>query len=118
MKKPRILIVEDEFVVALEIAAVLTDADFEVLDPAATVEDALQVIGSEAIDAAVLDCNLGGRNVEDIASNLSKRQIPFVFVTGYGPETLPDNFQNKPLVPKPFDERRLVGAVRLLLQNT
>jgi len=117
VKKPRILIVEDEFLVALELAAVLTDAEFETLEPAPTVEAALQAIDSEPIDAAILDCNLGGRNVDEIAASLTERQIPFVFVTGYGRETLPRSFRTAPFISKPFDERLLLASVKSLLQK-
>lgn len=117
VKKPRILIIEDEFLVALELAAVLTDAEFETLEPTSTVEAALQAINSEPIDLAILDCNLGGRNVDEIAASLAQRQIPYVFVTGYGREMLPQKFRDAPFVSKPFDEKLLVAQVKSLIRK-
>ncbi len=115
MKGHRILIVEDEFLVALEIASVLADAGFEVLEPAGTIEGALRAIGSEAIDGVILDCNLSGRDVTEIADSLTARHIPFVFLTGYGRESLPPTFRDLPLISKPFDEKHLVASVRAML---
>jgi len=117
VKKPRILIVEDEFLVALELAAVLTDAQFDVLQPAPTIDAALQMIGREAIDAAILDCNIGGRDVTEVAESLAQRRIPFIFVTGYGPECLPLPFRNTLHISKPFDEKRLVACLRAMLHD-
>lgn len=116
--KPRILIIEDEFLVSLEIETVLTDAGFDVLEPAATIESALRILESEPVDAVILDRNLGGEDVSEIANRLRERKIPFVFLTGYGPETIPQQFQDVPLIAKPFDEQQLIASVQAMFQDT
>ena len=118
MDKPRILIIEDEFLVSLEIEAVLADAGFNVLEPAATVESALRMLDSEQVDAVILDRNLGGKDVSEISNRLRERNIPFVFLTGYGPETVPQQFQDVPFIAKPFDEKQLIESVQSMFQNT
>lgn len=118
VKKPRILIIEDEFLVSLEIAAVLTDAGFDVLEPAATVESALRAIGTEPVDAVILDRNLGGRDVHEITARLEEQKIPFAFLTGYGQETVPEQFQDVPFIAKPFNDRQLIASIQSMFQNT
>ena len=118
MKKPRILIIEDEFLVSLEIAAVLTDAGYDVLEPAATVESALTGLDQEPVDAVILDRNLGGRDAHEVATKLKGRSVPFVFLTGYGPETVPQQFRDVPVIVKPFDDRQLVDFVQAVAQST
>jgi PAS domain S-box-containing protein len=99
----RVLLVEDELLVAMEMEEALRDLGCEVLGPAATVEEALRLALAEAgrIDAAVLDVNLAGRPSFPVADLLAGRGVPVVFATGYG--DLPDG--------------RLAGAINLLLRK-
>lgn len=114
----RFLIVEDEPLVALEISGILKDAGAEIIGPAGTVEQALAFIRSDTpLDGALLDGNLHGLPVDDIAAALTRRNIPFVFVSGYGRETLPRAFQQAPLLSKPFSETQLLqAAARFIVQ--
>ena len=84
--------VEDEPLLALDNVAALEGAGATVLGPAGTVREALGIIGSAPLDAAVLDANLQGHPVDEIAAALTARNVPFLFVTGYGPESLPQGF--------------------------
>ncbi|HEX8471410.1 MAG TPA: response regulator, partial [Brevundimonas sp.] len=78
----RVLIVEDEYVIAMEIAGILEDCGAEIVGPAGSVSLAIQLIAQEApIDAAVLDVNLGRERVFPVAETLNLRNIPFVFAT-------------------------------------
>src|SRR5690606_29265411 len=118
LSRRRFLIVEDEPLVALEISGILKDAGAEIIGPAGTVEQALAFIRSDTpLDGALLDGNLHGLPVDDIAAALTRRNIPFVFVSGYGRETLPRAFQQAPLLSKPFSETQLLqAAARLIVQ--
>lgn len=110
-----VLVVEDEFLVAMELEAFLTDAGWKVVGPAGTLAKAVQLARSGEFDCAVLDVNLGGARVDEAASILAERGIPFVFVTGYGREYLPAAHRENVLIAKPVNGQTLMQAVRGLL---
>lgn len=111
MAATRILVVEDEFLIALDISGVLEQAGLTVVGPAANVGDALEVIAREVVDGALLDAHLAGEPASRIADALIARRIPFAFVSGYGREQLPAAHRNVPLVKKPFTGKDLLAAV-------
>ena len=111
----RVLVVEDEPLLALDIELTLQNLGAEIAGSARTAKEALGVIGSTALDAALLDANLRGHPVDEIAAALAARNIPFVFVTGYGREGLPKAFARTGIVSKPFSQEQLIDAVTLLL---
>src|SRR5690606_30693083 len=84
--KARVLVVEDEPLVAMDIAMVLSEAGCEVIGPAASLDEARSLIAAGAVDAALLDANLGGYPVDDLAAELKHNSTPFAFLTGYGRE--------------------------------
>ena len=106
-----ILVVEDEFLIALDIVAALEDAGIAVAGPASTVSDALAAIEREPLRGALLDAHLAGESAGRIADALAARGLPFAFVSGYGPESLPPAYRNAPLVRKPFTDRDLLAAI-------
>jgi DNA-binding response OmpR family regulator len=83
--------------------------------PAATAEQALKFINNTSLDGALLDGNLNGHPVDEIAAALTRRNIPFLFVSGYGAESLPRAFTNAPALSKPFLPDALVDAVTQLV---
>ena len=108
----QVLVVEDAFLVALDLSDQLTDSGCRVIGPAATVEQALREIDGVALDGAVLDVNLAGERSFPIASLLASRGIPFLFLTGYDSSTVfPDEFQQAPRLSKPVDPAVLTEAV-------
>lgn len=115
MNGERILVVEDDFLTALEIARILRKAGSEIVGPVGSLEDALNLATDAVIDAAVLDINLDGHRVYDVAGVLSLRCIPFLFVTGYRLESLPLALRDVPVISKPFDPGAFVGAVHKLM---
>ena len=80
---PRILVVEDEFLIALELDEALRNAGYQVLGPASSVSAALELLQSERPDAAVLDVNLAGEWVTPVAEALRGMLVPFILATGY-----------------------------------
>lgn len=112
MSGMRVLVIEDEFLVGLEVQSLLSEAGFDVVGPAATVPDALRRICSTDLDAAVVDGNLGGQSTEEIGAALADRGTPFVVLTGYGRENLPPSLVNARFMEKPFDSRVLVDTVQ------
>lgn len=110
-----ILIVEDEPLLAMAMGEQLRECGFDVAGVAPTVAKALSLIGSRPVDAAILDCNLRGQSVEDLALALSQRGIPFIFHSGYAAGQICERFKNAPFLSKPVAGDVLAGAVRKLL---
>lgn len=110
----RFLVIEDEPLVALEIARVLEEAGAQIVASTGTADEALRLIEANALDAALLDGNLHRRPVDEIATALTQRKIPFLFVTGYGPDSLPTSFRNVAILPKPFSPQELLEAAARL----
>jgi CheY-like chemotaxis protein len=112
----RFLVVEDEPLIALEIVAGLERAGAEVAGPLGTVDESLATIDGGTFDAVLLDANLRGRPAGDIAAALTRRKVPFVFVTGYGREALPESFGQVSMLTKRFTQEQLVEAATQLIQ--
>jgi DNA-binding response OmpR family regulator len=108
----RILVLEDEPLVAIEMMRDLKSAGFEVIGPALTVAKALALIESEGCDAAVLDIRLGSEISEPVALQLQAEGIPFVSVTGYGRDQQPAVFQSAPILSKPVQMREVIQLLR------
>lgn len=109
----RVLLVEDESIVALLIEDMLVDLGYEVVEIAARLDRALVIVERGGFDLAVLDVNLGG-NVRSfpIADQLRAQRIPFVFVTGYDRSALGQEHVDVPLVRKPFLADELARALQ------
>ena len=114
----RVIIMEDEPLVAMDLESCLAAAGCEVVGTAGTVREAKTLCAEAECDAALIDVNLAGQPVDELASALTKRNIPFAFVTGYGREALPQGFRDALMVGKPFDEATLIATVELLLYQT
>jgi DNA-binding response OmpR family regulator len=99
----RVLIVEDEPMLALDLENELVAAGFDVAGVATTVEQGVRKAQTLAIDVAVVDLNLNEQSSAPVAAMLRTRQIPFLFVSGYRPDAIPAGFEAIPLVPKPFN---------------
>lgn len=112
----RFLVIEDEPLVALGLVAGLEEVGAEVVGPAGTIEEALQLIDGASMDAALLDANLRGRPVDGVAAELTRKKVPFVFVTGYGQQSLPRSFSTAPMLAKPFSPEQLLEAVLPLVR--
>ncbi len=108
----RVLIVEDESLVAMLLETILEDMGCVPVGPAATVEEGLQMASEDdAVDAALLDVNVAGKQVFPIAEALKARGVPFVFSTGYGEGGLPDDWRGQPTLQKPFTEAAVRDAL-------
>ena len=114
-ERRRILVVEDDFLVATLLTEILEPVGWQVVGPVAHLATALEAAASEDLDAAVLDVNLGGQTVYPVAEVLDARRIPFVFVTACGREALPPLFCGRPHLGKPFAPEELIGTVARLV---
>ena len=107
----RVLVAEDEFLIALEIGDALQQAGYEVVGPAATAEETLRLAREALLDAAVLDADLRGEPVFPAADALAARGVPFVFLTGYQAEMLPERFRGGVVLGKPYTAEQLPAAL-------
>ena len=108
----RVLVVEDESLVAMLLETILEDMGCTPVGPASTVEEGLQLVADEApIDAALLDVNVAGRQVFPVAEALKERGVPFVFSTGYGERGMPEPYRDRPTLQKPFQLENLDRAL-------
>jgi CheY-like chemotaxis protein len=107
----RILVVEDEFLVSLDLEVMLRELGGEVIGPFAGLERATAVAQAEALDVALLDVNVGGQLVTPVADALAERTIPFVFCTGYAAASLPAQHAAVPIVMKPCQPQQLKEAL-------
>jgi CheY-like chemotaxis protein len=114
-RQPRILIIEDEAILALVLEEFLADAGFEIAGIAGRLETALALIQRGVSDAAILDANLAGVSSAPAAMALTARGVPFVVVSGYLPEQQPDAFAGALCLRKPCRPDDLVQALRSLL---
>jgi len=118
LKGLRVLVVEDEALVAMLVEDELRYAGAMVLGPAPSVGDALRLVEAAAADggisAAVLDINLDGQHVAPLADRLAALGVPFLFATGYGDSRDTGRHGAAPVLEKPFDMERLVAAVAAL----
>jgi chemotaxis family two-component system sensor kinase Cph1 len=108
----RILIVEDESLLAMELEEFLHAAGYTIVGPFSDLGRATEAAHRETIDLAVLDSNLNGEMVYPLADELSAQGVPFIFVTGYGTSNLPERFRSAPRVPKPFDPAALINQLQ------
>ena len=110
-----ILVIEDEILLSMDIETSLTDAGYQVIGPAGTIEAAKKLISDGKCDVALVDANLGGQPVDELADSLAQKNIPFAFVTGYGRDALPQEFRHNLLLGKPFSAEQLLSIVSTLL---
>jgi CheY-like chemotaxis protein len=108
-----VLIVEDEPLVAMELAAIVEDAGHTVLGPVSTCPQALALIADAGPDMALLDGNLNGERIDAVADVLSARATPFAFISGGSGDDMPLAHKERPLVGKPFHS----SEIEQLLQD-
>jgi|SRR6185312_2053826 len=107
----RVLVVEDEMLVALLLQEMLAVFGCAVVGPVGRLQKAIDMAKREALDLAILDVNINGREVYPVAEVLAARGIPFVFATGYGKGGLRPTYRDCPTLQKPFREYELRMAV-------
>lgn len=113
----KVLLVEDEAMIALLMEDMLSDLGCEIIGPASALAPAMELArSSESIDVAVLDVNLGGSPVFELADALRERRVPMIFSTGYGEAGLRSADKDAPVLRKPFRALDLAAALRQALQ--
>ena len=113
----KILIVEDEFLIADDVAIMLREAGAVVIGPASSLPEGMRLAGdTEQIDAAVLNIDLGGIQVFPLADELLSRGVRFLFLTGYGDDNIPDEYSAIPCCRKPTGPACVIDELNALLR--
>jgi CheY-like chemotaxis protein len=114
----RVLIVEDETLVAMLIEDYLVELGCTIACSASRLSKAQDYLGNGEIDAAVLDVNVAGNNIAPVACSLAERKIPFIFASGYGAKGLDPKWHSYPVLQKPFTAMDLRNALLTALENS
>jgi CheY-like chemotaxis protein len=110
-RRLRILVVEDEMLVAMNIEDMLLELGHEMAGLASRLAPALALARESRFDAAMLDVNLAGEPSFPVADLLIERKIPFLFATGYGRQGIEERFRDQPILQKPFRAAELAAAL-------
>ena len=117
-RPPLILIVEDEFLLAMELEAVVRASGWDVLGPADSISEAMRLLDSDTPNAALLDYNLGGQPVTPVAERLRSMAVPFVVISAYDASNISqiDALSNAPILQKPARSGLVTKTVTGLIQ--
>ncbi|AWK89904.1 response regulator [Azospirillum thermophilum] len=107
----RVLLVEDETLVAMAVEDALSMHGVEVVGPADSVPLALELVERGGFDGALLDVNLRGERVDQVADALAARGLPFIFTTGTGADGVPEGHRHRPVLTKPFRDAEMSAAI-------
>lgn len=111
----RILIVEDEPLIALSLEDVLTEAGFEIAGVAGRLDKALALVESCTCDAAIVDANLAGVSASPLAISLAARSLPYIVISGYAPEQMRGEYPRAVFLAKPFRPELLIETLNSIL---
>ncbi|MEN4957952.1 response regulator [Pseudomonas syringae] len=114
---PKVLLVEDETMLAMLMEMMLEDLGFATAYHASTLNDGVEYARNGEYDLAILDINIIGGNSFPIAAAIADRGIPFMFCSGYGRLGIPDAWLNRRCVAKPFSAEQLSEALSELLET-
>ena len=108
----QILVVEDEFLIAIHVADIMAELGYGVIGPVGDIRQALALINEGGLDGAILDVNLSGQLVFPVAAALAACEVPFILTSGYDVMGLPVEWRDRPVMRKPVVERELVALAR------
>jgi DNA-binding NtrC family response regulator len=117
LRGSKVLVVEDEMMIAMLIEDMLEELGCELIGPASKVERALELIASETIEIALLDVNLDGQATDAVAYELQRKGVPFVFATGYGATGVPKQHNDRTVLQKPFQMTDLATALSTAINS-
>ena len=110
----RVLVVEDEMLVSMLVEDMLAEFGCDIVGPAPDLEQAMSLANDAELDAAILDVNVGGRQIFPVADQLKARGIPFAFASGYGEAGLVEAHRGAPVLQKPFRQGDLERVLKEL----
>src|SRR4051812_35823077 len=113
----RVLVVEDEALIAMLVEDMIHDSGGEMVGSAGKLTDAVDLARKAQADVALLDLNLGGALTYPVADVLRQRGVPIVFTSGYGSHGVIERFRDCPILDKPFDQHSLEQAIDTALRS-
>jgi len=113
----RILVLEDDALIAIDVEMLLESAGHAVVGPVSCQAAALVVIDEQALDAALIDINLGSEKAFDVADRLAKEGVPFAFLSGHSRASVPSDHADRPFIAKPYTHRQVIEQVSKLLKD-
>jgi DNA-binding response OmpR family regulator len=114
----RVLVVEDETLVAMLIEEYLADFGCDIVFSGRRVGKTLHALKSIEVDAAVLDVNVAGESISPVAEVLEQQKVPFIFASGYGVNGVDERWSSRPVLQKPFSAKELHNALAACVQGT
>lgn len=114
---PRILVVEDEYLIRMLLEDMLAEIGYVVAGAAGSIKEASEFAEKGDFDLAILDVNLDGEQIFPVADIIARKNLPFVFVTGYGERSLPDPYRGHPTLQKPFQREALQSLLTSLIKK-
>ncbi len=117
LKGQRILVVEDNYMMALDLSQMVEELGGAVVGPVGRLVEGFKLAQSDGLAAAILDVNLDGEDTFSLADGLLAARIPVIFATGYDPKILPDRFADLPRISKPFTTGSVENAVRKIFSQ-
>jgi CheY-like chemotaxis protein len=115
LKERSVLVVEDEVMISFLIQDLLEELGCQTVWQAPSVSEALNVLAQHKPDLAVLDVNVAGELVYPVAERLSDAGVPFLFTTGYGRVGMPERWNQRPVLQKPYDANNLSAVLMSML---
>jgi CheY-like chemotaxis protein len=116
-RMPRVLVVDDEPLIAMMVEDWLSELQCETVGPAGSAKEALALIDDGKVDGAILDVSLGGHTSFAVAAALRERSIPFAFATGHGRERIEERFKDAPTLLKPYDFESVRKVLAAMLER-
>jgi CheY-like chemotaxis protein len=114
----RVLLAEDEPLIAMDGEAVLQALGVQLVVPARSLSEGLKAIGASTLDAAFLDLRLGADTSLPLAERLADLGVPFAFLTGYQGDAIPAVFKDRPVIAKPFTPETLLQALLTIMRRS
>jgi len=112
-----IFLVEDEVLIRMMLAEMVEELGHRVVAEAGNIKDGQALAGSAVFDLALLDINLDGSGISPVAEIIARRDLPFLFVSGYGPAGRPEQFCDRPVLQKPVPISKLDEAIDSMLSS-
>lgn len=116
-RRGAVLIVEDEAMIRMMVADMLSDLGYPIAAETGDIDDAIALARTAVFDIAILDVNVNGKLISPVADIIAARPRPFVFVTGYGAQSLPKNYRDRPVLQKPFQIDTLANILDSALRG-
>ncbi len=117
MTRPRVLILEDEPLIAMLVEDWLTELGYEPIGPCGAVGEALELVRSQDLEAAILDISVRNDTSYPVADLLKSRTVPFAFATGRNGDAMPARFEGTPMLTKPYDFQTMRAVLKALLEK-